>query len=76
MYIYTMIDILDIIALFVVYFGFAVNSVAMFFHYPTEQDLPYLTLPLYAYLSQLITRNKKPANTLSDTTSEDKPKMS
>lgn len=70
-----MIDILDIIALIVVYFGFAVNSVAMFFHYPTEK-IPYLTLPLYAYLSQLINRNKKPANTLSDTTSEDKPKMS
>jgi hypothetical protein len=71
-----MLEILDIIALIVVYFGFAVNSVAMFFHYPTEEDLPYLTLPLYACLSQLIARNRKPANTLSDTSNEDKPKMS
>ncbi len=71
-----MIDILDIIALFVVYFGFWVNSVVMFFHYPKIEELPYLTLPLYEHLSQLITRNRKPSNTLIDITNEDKPKMS
>lgn len=69
-----MIDILDIIALCVLYIALGANSVAMFFHYPPKV-LPYQFLPLVEYLSQFVAHKRKHENTLNDTTNEDKQGM-
>lgn len=69
-----MIDILDIITLCVVYVALGANSVAMFFHYPPKA-LTYQFLLLAECLSQFVARNRKHANTLSDTTNADKQEM-